>query len=59
LSEESSSDFVDEAFNLGARGYVVKRDAGIDLLLGIDAVVRGEKFVSRSLKTAAAPSDMA
>jgi DNA-binding NarL/FixJ family response regulator len=59
LSEESSSDFVDEAFNLGARGYVVKRDAGTDLLLGIDAVVRGEKFVSRSLKMAEAPPDRA
>jgi DNA-binding NarL/FixJ family response regulator len=59
LSEESSSDFVDEAFKLGARGYVVKRDAGTDLLLGIDAVVRGEKFVSRSLKMAEAPPDRA
>ena len=50
LTQESSSEIVGEAFNLGARGYVVKLDAGKDMLLGIDAVVRGEKFVSGSLK---------
>jgi len=50
LTEESSSEIVGEAFNLGARGFVVKLDARKDLLLGIDAVVRGEKFVSGSLK---------
>lgn len=50
LTQESSSDIVEEAFNLGARGYIVKHDAGNDMLLGIDSVVRGEKFVSSSLK---------
>jgi DNA-binding NarL/FixJ family response regulator len=59
LTEESSSDFVSEAFNLGAQGYIVKRDAGTDLLPGIDAVIRGEKFVSRSLKKPKGPSDLA
>jgi len=56
LTEESSSDFVGEAFHLGARAYVVKRDARTDLLLGIDAVVRGETFVSRSAKKPATPN---
>jgi DNA-binding NarL/FixJ family response regulator len=41
LTEESFSEIVGEAFNLGARGYVVKvkLDVRKDLLLGIDAVV--------------------
>lgn len=50
LTQESSSDVVSEAFSLGARGYIVKMDARKDMLLGIDAVMRGEKFVSASLK---------
>jgi DNA-binding NarL/FixJ family response regulator len=50
LTQESSSDVVSAAFNLGARGYIVKMDTRKDLLPGIDAVMRGEKFVSASLK---------
>jgi DNA-binding NarL/FixJ family response regulator len=50
LTQESSSDVVSEAFDLGARGYIVKMDARRDMLLGIDAVMRSEKFVSASLK---------
>jgi DNA-binding NarL/FixJ family response regulator len=49
LTQESSPDVVNEAFNLGAQGYIVKLDAGKDLLPGINAVVRGEKFVSSRL----------
>jgi DNA-binding NarL/FixJ family response regulator len=49
LTQEASPEIVDEAFNLGARGYIVKLDAGKDLLPGINAVVRGEKFVSSRL----------
>jgi DNA-binding NarL/FixJ family response regulator len=59
LTEESSSDFVGEAFNLGAQGYIVKRDARTDLLSGIGAVFRGEKFVSRNLKRPKGASDVA
>jgi DNA-binding NarL/FixJ family response regulator len=55
LTQESSSDVVSEAFDLGARGYIVKMDARQDMLLGIDAVMRGEKFVSASLKTLGFP----
>ena len=50
LTQKFSSDVVSEAFSLGARGYIVKMDARRDMLLGIDAVMRGEKFVSASLK---------
>jgi len=50
LTQESSPEIVTEAFNLGARGYIVKLDVARDLLIGIEAVVRGEKFVSSSLE---------
>jgi DNA-binding NarL/FixJ family response regulator len=50
LTQESSSTIVDEAFHLGAQGYILKLDVGKEILLGIDAVLRGEKFVSSSLK---------
>jgi DNA-binding NarL/FixJ family response regulator len=46
LTQESSDDVVEEAFNLGARGYVFKIKAGIDLLPAIEAVVLGRQFVS-------------
>ena len=34
---------------LGARGYVLKSDAGRELVAVIHSVVRGEKVLSRSL----------
>jgi CheY-like chemotaxis protein len=49
LSQESSPDIVRKAFSLGARGYVQKLRAGIDLLPALAAVLRGERFVSSSL----------
>jgi DNA-binding NarL/FixJ family response regulator len=45
VSQESSADIVQQAFSLGARGYVVKMDAGGELLAAVDAVLRGEQFV--------------
>jgi DNA-binding NarL/FixJ family response regulator len=47
ISQESSSDVVREALGTGARGYVVKADAGSELLQAIDAVLRGERFVGK------------
>ena len=49
LSQESSADIVQEAFSLGALGYIVKMDAGSELLAGVDAVRRGRRFVSAKL----------
>ena len=46
LSQESSADVVQEALGLGAFAYVVKSDAGSELLTSVNAVLRGEKFVS-------------
>jgi DNA-binding NarL/FixJ family response regulator len=45
LSQECSAEVVKEAFTLGASGYVVKSDAGTELLAAISTIVRGEKFI--------------
>ena len=49
MSQESSSDIVQKALRLGAGGYVQKVSAATDLLPAIDAVLAGQRFVSRSL----------
>ena len=46
LTQESSSDVVQEALSLGAAGYVLKIQAGSDLLAAMDAVLQGKQFVS-------------
>jgi DNA-binding NarL/FixJ family response regulator len=45
VSQESSADVVQRVLSLGACGYVVKMDAGRELLAAVDAVLRGEQFV--------------
>jgi len=45
LSQESSADVVQEALGLGACAYVVKSDAGSELLSAVCAALRGENFV--------------
>jgi DNA-binding NarL/FixJ family response regulator len=45
MSQESSVDVVQEALTLGALGYVVKEDAGKELLTAVNAVVHGDRFV--------------
>lgn len=49
LTQESSRDTVDAAFNLGASGYVVKGQAGEELIMAIHSVMQGKQFVSRAL----------
>ncbi len=39
----------DEAMTLGVKGYVLKESATIDIVAGIKAVARGERFISPSL----------
>ena len=46
VSQENSVEIVEEAFDTGADGFVVKTDAGSELLAAIDAVVGGGRFVS-------------
>jgi DNA-binding NarL/FixJ family response regulator len=48
LSQESAPDIVQEAFALGAWGYVFKTNAGNDLLLAVEAVLSGREFRSGS-----------
>jgi DNA-binding NarL/FixJ family response regulator len=49
VSQESSPDVVQEALNVGARGYVVKTMAARDLIAAIEAVLEGRQFVSSGL----------
>jgi len=49
LSVESDPDVVLGAFSAGGLGYVLKSDAARDLLAGIESVLLGRRFVSRSL----------
>jgi len=44
MSQESSADVVQTALREGAKGYVVKMDAGSELLRAVNAVIRGEPF---------------
>ena len=46
VSQESSAYVVQGALGTGAQGYVVKSDARRELLEGVNAVLRGEQFVS-------------
>ncbi|HXJ86620.1 MAG TPA: response regulator [Candidatus Binatia bacterium] len=48
VTQEASGDVVREAFAIGASGYVVKTDAGSELLPAIGDVLRGERFLSRT-----------
>ena len=49
LSEHRSADIAAAAFALGARGYVVKSDAGRELLPAIESALQGRQFVSTSV----------
>jgi DNA-binding NarL/FixJ family response regulator len=49
VSQESSPDVVQEAFRVGALGYVLKTDAGSELLTAVSAALRGETLASRTL----------
>ena len=49
VSQESSADVVQEAFHLGALGYIAKTQAGIELLAAVEAICQGRRFVSAGL----------
>ena len=50
LGQESSPDLVREALSLGASGYIHRTNASSDLLPAVEAVLRDEPFVSKSLE---------
>jgi DNA-binding NarL/FixJ family response regulator len=49
MSQESSAEVAQEAFSLGALGYIVKAHAGSELLTAVEAVCQGKQFVSKGL----------
>ena len=51
LSAHQSCEIVDAAIATGARGFVVKADAGGELLTAMEAVVDGRSFTSRSVRS--------
>lgn len=51
VSEQSDPDVVMAALDAEGAGYVIKSDAGDELLTGITAVFRGDQFLSSSLKS--------
>jgi DNA-binding NarL/FixJ family response regulator len=46
VTGQEDHDFVEEAFSLGASGYVLKCRIAIDLLPAIDAALKGSTFTS-------------
>jgi len=49
LTQESSTDIVREALSLGAWGYLIKVQAGKELLVAVEMVMQGKRFVSSGL----------
>ena len=49
VSDNRSADIAAEALSTGAGGYVVKSDAGTELVPAVEAVLGGKRFVSASL----------
>ena len=49
VSETHSAEIAEAALNTGAGGYVLKSDAGNELLAAIKAVLQGKRFVSAGL----------
>jgi DNA-binding NarL/FixJ family response regulator len=49
LTVESEADMAQAALNSGAQGYVLKTDAGSELLPAMEAVLQGKQYVSSGL----------
>jgi DNA-binding NarL/FixJ family response regulator len=58
VSQESSAEVVQEAFRVGALGYLFKTQAGVDLLAAVEAACQGFRFVSEGL-AGLVPSELA
>jgi DNA-binding NarL/FixJ family response regulator len=56
-SQQGSHEIVDEAFDTGAAGYVLKSDLEQDFAKAVTAVICGKKFISRSLRCARSKVD--
>lgn len=51
VSQSNDADVVQAALSSGGRGYVLKADAGNELLPAIEAVLCGNRFVSSRLQS--------
>jgi len=49
LSAFDSAELVESALKTGASGYIIKLDAGSELLTAIEEVSQGRRFISRRL----------
>lgn len=49
LSMHATEDYLKQAFNAGAQAYLLKDSAEIELEMALDAVLKGEKYVSPKL----------
>jgi len=54
LTQNNDKDMVRAALSSGAQGYVLKPDAGSELLPAVAGVLGGDDFVSRGIKEGAA-----
>lgn len=50
LTVHEDQDFVDAAFAVGASGYVAKADVTTDLVPAISEVLKGQKYLSKSIQ---------
>lgn len=50
VTSENDSDVVHAALSNGAKGYVLKSDAGSELLPGLEIVLAGGRFVSKGVE---------
>jgi DNA-binding NarL/FixJ family response regulator len=50
LSQHQSPEIAQAALDTGAHGYVVKSDAGSELLPAIEAIAQGKPFISARFK---------
>jgi DNA-binding NarL/FixJ family response regulator len=49
VSQDPDPEVVQEALSVGALGYLLKGDAGAELLAAVEAIVKGEPFLSGGL----------
>lgn len=50
VSTIDSPDIARKALNTGANGYIVKSDAGSELVSAVEAVIHGKRYISSRLK---------
>jgi DNA-binding NarL/FixJ family response regulator len=59
VSQQNDADVVGAVLSNGAKGYLLKRDAGQELLPAVESVLQGQRFTSAGVTRlrATAPSD--